>query len=285
MTQVMAEQDLYQACEVIFGSGLDLSRDFLEYLQLSGVKSAYRKRALETHPDRFAALDDAAAEHKKGVLFHDVQRAYENLVDYLKAREQGIVLLNPSVLKRPRPARPASRAPRRPPFYRSHRHPGGAANNNGQRHTAGGNGDNQASFWNLDELYRGPLPKRPLMLGHFFYYSGIASWRTIVQALIWQRGQRPKIGEVSRRLGLLDEEEIATILRRRSHCHPFGEAARRLGLLDEEQLRQLLQAQKRLQRRFGEYFVAHNILTPAELTRLLRACHQHNARHQTRTRR
>ncbi|MDZ7641900.1 MAG: DnaJ domain-containing protein [Desulfurivibrio sp.] len=281
MTQVMAEHDLFRACEVIFGPEMDLSREFLEYLQLSGVKSAYRKRALETHPDRCAVLDAAAAEHQNGVLFHDVQQAYENLVNYLKAREQGIVLLNPTKISRPRPTRPAGKPPRRrPEFYRGNRQSGGNGPNNDRRQwqTADKAGPEQAAFWNLDELYQGPMPERRLLLGHFLYYSGIATWRTIVQALLWQRGQRPKIGEVSRRLGLLDDEAIATILRHRSHRHPFGEAARRLGLLDDEQVRLLMQTQKRLQRRFGEYFVAQKILTPAELNQLLRAFYRHNAR-------
>lgn len=295
MTLMLAEKDLYRACEVIFGSELDLSRDFLEYLQLSGVKSAYRKRALETHPDRCAALADAttasdavraADELKNGVLFHDVRQAYENLVNYLQAREKGVILLPASgftTRRQPtaarRPARP------RPEFYRRPTRPaggnGGGGGNKGNRSQTRANGGGGSSggpcFWNLHDLYRGPLPRRRLLLGHFLYYAGIASWHTIVQALIWQRSRRPKIGEISRRFGLLDEETVAMILKNKNLRQPFGESARQMGLLDEQQLNLLITAQKRLQRKFGEYFVEQGLLQPAQLAMLLRRYHEHNA--------
>lgn len=298
MTLVVAEQDIYRACEVIFGPELDLSSDFLQYLQLSGVKTAYRKRALETHPDRFAALADAAEEQRQGVLFHDVREAYENLVNFLKAREEGIQLLaNPTMTNlRTRPFRkPNGGNGRRPGnggggFTRP---TGGFAGANFSKRNGGGfaaepqrprqprpdnaRGANPA-FWSLEELYRGPLPDRRLLLGHFLYYSGVASWRTIVQALIWQRCGRPKIGEISRRFGILDEEAIALVLRSRSPRSPFGESALKLGLLDESQLRLLIQAQKRLQRKFGEYFVEQGILHPEQLADLLQEYHDHNNR-------
>lgn len=295
MTLVVAEQDIYRACEVIFGPELDLSHDFLQYLQLSGVKTAYRKRALETHPDRFAALADAAEDQRRGELFHDVRQAYENLVNFLKAREQGLQLLgNPTLTNlRSRPFRkPSGGNGRRPGDGGGFTRPtagfteagfskrtgsGFAAEQEQQRRQRPGNGFGP-SFWNLGELYQGPLPNRRLLLGHFLYYSGVASWRTIVQALIWQRCGRPKIGEISRRFGILNEEAIALVLRSRNSRSPFGESALRLGLLDESQLRLLIQAQKRLQRKFGEYFVEQGILHPEQLAGLLQEYHDHNSR-------
>ena len=55
MAGVAAEQELYRACRIIFGPDLTVSREFLEYIQSSGVKSAFRKKAMETHPDRLTA--------------------------------------------------------------------------------------------------------------------------------------------------------------------------------------------------------------------------------------
>ena len=52
MATVVAEEELYHSCRIIFGKDLKVSHDFLQYLQLSGVKKAYRKKALELHPDR-----------------------------------------------------------------------------------------------------------------------------------------------------------------------------------------------------------------------------------------
>ena len=52
MATVVAEEELYRSCRIIFGRDLKVSPDFLQYLQLSGIKKAYRKKALEFHPDR-----------------------------------------------------------------------------------------------------------------------------------------------------------------------------------------------------------------------------------------
>ncbi|MFU8819178.1 MAG: J domain-containing protein [Desulfurivibrio sp.] len=279
MSLVVAEQDLYRACEVIFGPKLDLSRDFLQYLQLSGVKSAYRKRALETHPDRFAALDEDAGQQGSGTLFHDVHQAYENLLHYLQARERGILL--------PGGRRPGSGGDGPQPgdlgkggFSRRPTTDAGlGAGRKKPPHNRPPDGSSCGSpCWDIEALYQGPLPNRRLLLGHFLYYSGIASWRTIVQALIWQRSNRPKIGEISRRLGILDEAAIAMILKNRSGGQPFGEFALKLGLLDQNQLRLLIQAQKRMQHKFGQYFIRQGLLQPRQLLRLLRECHDHNNR-------
>ncbi|MFH7319647.1 molecular chaperone DnaJ [Desulfurivibrio sp. D14AmB] len=278
MSLMVAEQDLYRACEVIFGSKLDLSSDFLQYLQLSGVKSAYRQRALETHPDRFLAQADADEQQRSGLLFHDVQRAYENLVNYLQAREQGLILPSP---------RRAGNGSRRPhPKAYSPNGAGGRRTKTGFKAGEEQRGKKQqpkesafgGCFWNLGELYQGPLPNRRLLLGHFLYYSGITSWRTIVQALIWQRSNRPKIGEISRRFGLLDDAAIEMVLKSRQGLQPFGQSALKLGLLDESQLRLLIQVQQRMQRKFGEYFVEHGLLQPRQLARLLQEYHEHNNR-------
>ena len=306
MTLLMAEKELYQACEVIFGPELDFSRDFLDYLQLSGVKCAYRKRALETHPDRFAAHDDIPEAHKNGALFHDVQRAYENLVQYLKARENGAALIAGPGLRGP--VRRDYQAPtgfQQNNFSNARRRKGSTGNsfhstrssstqskadepfgsggfcpgNSGKKGDSSGSGSEFRPFWNIDELYRGPLPRRHLLLGHFLYYSGVASWRNIVQALIWQRSRRPRIGEISRRYGILGEEDISAILRSKQFSHsrrPFGEVALELGLLNDSQLKLLIQAQQRLQRKFGEYFLEQKILTPTQLQQLIIAYNRHN---------
>lgn len=280
MTLMVAEKDLYRACEVIFGPELDISRDFLEYLQLSGVKCAYRKRALETHPDRFVATDQGPPERHDGLLFHDVQKAYESLRQYLEAREKGIIRLLGSRPFTPRSdQRPNDRPPPRPRHRAGAHHAGAGPRQQAQDFRRGHDqGGTIHSFWSIDQLYQGPLPNRRLLLGHFLYYSGVASWRDIVQALTWQRSQRPRLGEISRRYGLLNDHDIARVLRNRQGRQRFGETAREMGLLTEPQLRLLVQAQKRLQRKFGEYFVAEKIMTPEKMARLLAEYHRHNNR-------
>ena len=88
MPVVVSEQGLFQACQTLFGIDNNVSREFLEYLQLPGIKSAYRKKAFETHPDR-AALSGGEAEEQNAELFRAIQQAYEDLTNYLDAREKG----------------------------------------------------------------------------------------------------------------------------------------------------------------------------------------------------
>lgn len=286
MSISITEHELCRACEVIFGPELSVTREFLEYLQPSGIKTAYRKRAMETHPDRFIAADEIL-QRRNSELFLAVQSAYENLLSFLRAREQGFQLPLPTASHksppRPTPAKPPT--PNRP---RSRQRPkADFAGRPTNRHGAWRNGSqarrsdetsNSASFWNAEQLYSGPLPSRRLLVGHFLYYSGITTWRTIVQALIWQRMQRPRLGEIGQRFGLLKEDEVLHILRHKDFLQPFGASAVEQGFLTKAQLNILVHHQKRLQRKFGEYFVEHNLLRPAQLEQLLRRCQAHNAR-------
>ena len=99
----------------------------------------------------------------------------------------------------------------------------------------------------------------------------------IVQALVWQRSQRPRLGEIGRRLGMLNEEDIQQILKIRTVFQPFGESAVKLGLLTDMQLRTLISYQQRLQKKIGQYFVEKNIVQPAEFNELLKKFRRHNA--------
>ena len=52
MNRLETEDRLFEACRVLFGPEIELSREFLYYLQDEGVTSAFRKKALVVHPDR-----------------------------------------------------------------------------------------------------------------------------------------------------------------------------------------------------------------------------------------
>jgi len=269
METIAGEQELFRACEIIFGPGLDISREFLDYLQPDGIKSAYRKRAMETHPDRIIHLEGGQTllrQHHD--LFHSVQEAYENLTTFLTARENGYRLppaIRPKAAAnrpaRPRPAQPARKA--KPE----------AGSTRGYDRTCG----RPFVFWDTDSLYQGELPNRRLLLGHFLYYSGLINWKTIIQALIWQRNERPRLGEIGRRFGLLSEADITSILRTRRILQPFGQAALELGLLNQAQIQLLVAHQKRIQKKFGEFFLEKQILSPHELQRHLARYQEHNA--------
>jgi hypothetical protein len=282
MEPVAAEKELFRSCEIIFGPELSISREFLDYLQLSGIKSAYRKRAMETHPDR-AGLENDRVQRQRHDLFHSVQEAYENLITFLDAKEKGYCLPPPARQgqSRTQPPRPAPVKPQRPQPAKASRPTAGPRPQTraGAQTQAGfqNSASQPSTFWDTESLYQGSLPNRRLLLGHFLYYSGLINWRTIIQALIWQRTERPRLGEIGQRFGLLNEADVVQILRNRPTLQPFGQTAMDMGLLSQPQLQMLVAHQKRLQKKFGEFFLEKRILEAGELRALLQQYQEHNA--------
>jgi len=285
MALMLAEHELFDACRILFGSDLNITRDFLEYLQASGLKTAYRKRALETHPDRIAAMGKSAQQHDTN-LFRQVQTAYEDLTSYLDARKKGAIIkptrtstgrwqyTNKGTNRNTQKTGHADRTQTRPGNNGNGHNTWKTKPNNWQRTT----NNTGSANWNIDNRFHGTLPERELRLGHFLYYSGIISWRQIIQALVWQRTNRPRLGELGLRFGWLNDEDILTVLRSRTTAAPFGKTAITLGLLSEKQLQALIWRQKNLQRKIGEFFIEEEILAAEELLEMIRHHQQHNAR-------
>ena len=258
----LAEPDLVHACRILFGADLHITSDFLEYIQLSGVKSAYRRKALETHPDRLAARGGEELSLGPADLFRQVQQAYQDLTSYLEARERGDFLHTS-----PFRGEDFKAGRQKSEFRRPHSQ---------ARPTA--NSKDRFSTDRPETLYKGSLPQRPLLFGHFLYYSGLITWRMIIQALLWQRTQRPRLGQLGQRFGWLSTEDILEVLRDSRVSRPFGQTALDMGLLNERQLKLLLFQQKRLQKKIGEFFLREKILTPAQLNDLLARYQEHNSR-------
>ena len=253
MIPAIKEEELFQACRVLFGEGLSLSRDFLDYIQRSGIKRAYRRKVHEFHPDKAAG---------KSENFIALQQAYEELSDFLVKREKGVGARQKSGKgkngHKATPPRRQSAPPRAPtqPFSAA----------------AKGHPDEPDAF-----LYKGPMPSRPLLLGHYLYYSGMINWRTIIRALVWQRNNRPRLGEIGRQLGWLKQSDVARIMTTRASMEPFGEAAVKLGVLSCAQVEELLERQRVRQRLFGEYFVASGMFSHSEMADIVVGLERHNA--------
>jgi len=284
MTGVATELELYRACRIIFGPDMVVSREFLEYIQFSGVKSAFRKKAMETHPDRLAVHDELARK-RSARMFHSVHQAYEKLIQYLEAREKGFrfhgrVPPSPGTFCHVRPNTFPSRPQRRkrPVVKNKFSEPSGIWQRKSRAGKINQQGEKQRAFYTQD-LYRGPIPERQLLFGHYLYYAGQVSWQSLIKALMWQKGQRPRLGEIARERGWLSREEIFLVLKGcLSSSLPFGQQALQQGLLTQGQLLMLLLAQRRQHKKVGEFFVTQNILTSQQLHVLLGRFQRHNAR-------
>ncbi|MDD2463860.1 MAG: J domain-containing protein [Desulfobulbus sp.] len=255
----MNELTLLQACRLLFGEEVIIGRDFLDYLQPGGLKSVFRKRARQTHPDSrdpsaYGSIED----------FHRVQQAFQVLMHYLEQRErQAPVALEP--------ISPAVE-PEVADFYPSLRTIAPIILDSPHRP--------RSSPSSIDRLYQGPLPNRPLLFGHYLYYCGLTTWRTITSILVQQQRGRPRCGELGTRCGMLRPEDINRILGAKTSRRPFGEVAVALGILSEQQLLTLLRQQRRQQKKFGILLVEKDLITLRELTLLLTLFRRHNRSHQ-----
>jgi hypothetical protein len=246
LMSVFAETELLDACRVLFGDTLKLNRDFLYYMQPSGVKTAYRQRAKETHPDRL--IDAAPEEYERQTeLFRDVSQAYQLLDAFSSDAHKR---LTTPVADR------STRYYRQPP-----------ASNPGPGATASST-TSESPF---------VLPKRRLEAGLYLYYRGVITYAEMIEALVWQRRQRPIIGDLAERWGWLSAADIQSINRYHGRRGRFGARAVELGFLTPFQVQVLLRSQRHSQKPFGQYFVEQGVMTSQEIEAYIREQHQHNA--------
>lgn len=240
----ITESEVFRACRTLFGSELPLSRDFLQYLQPSGVRCAYRKKAKATHPDRFAIAASGTRE-KQQRLFQDLNQAHETILKFLKQREPIPTTSYFRSRSRTAPARPAQPRHNRP----------------------------------SSKFYRGALPPRPLQFGLFLYYLGLIPFNAVIAAITWQRQQRPILGEIAKRWGWLNDDQVKRVLNHRNGGHKFGERAEQLGLLTAQQTRTMLYHQRSQQKQMGHYFIDQGFFNEETLQQLLLQLAEHNRNH------
>lgn len=260
MENTLTLDTLLKSCTVLFGPKLDISRDFLDYLQISGVKSAYRKRAKETHPDLAARMaGNVRQQHPDSFLC--VQESYNNLRYFLKNRDDSL-LRQPVAPPSKEPLKKDQSDERQRPFSAAYKFTNDAA----------ADPDTDEFWWDY-----GSFPARKLMLGDFLYFARVAEWQDIIRALIWQKASRPRLGDLGCSLGWLQQKDIYAIFRSHRPGRRFGEIAVQLGFLDSQQRDRLVFYQKCRQQKIGQYFVEKGFLTGQELLMYIIMLKRHNA--------
>lgn len=237
----VTKQDLFKACESLFGTDIDVSVEFLRYLKPAGVKAAFRKKALETHPDRAIMLADEARSLE--VRFKEINLAYQILREFLTSPWKYQLDEDGSICRTRRPARPSAK---------------------------------HSDSVKTETRYHGRIPQRVLLLGQYLYYSGHFSLTTLIKAIVWQRVQRPSLGSLAVDWDWLLPENISDILRERRYGEKFGECALRCGYFSRYQLSMLLERQKNLQPQIGKYFVEQGIVSSLQLYRAIEEMKKHN---------
>ncbi len=241
---IMHIPDLLTACRLLFPSNNDVSINFLKNLEPTSLKAAYRKKALETHPDRSIALGITETEMEK--RFKDISSAYELLLPV--ACGEYSLLFNVNVQKKQeRKTYNKKKSPRR-------------------RNTKD------------DHYYTWHMPHKELLIGQYLYYSSIISWKTLSKAIAWQKKQRPLFGQIARKWDILSVLDISRILLEREVMEKFGDCAIRKGYITRLQQMAIIGKQRRLQRPIGDFFIAKRILSKEQLDDFTRQNNLRNTR-------
>ena len=239
-----SETTLLKACRTLFGHDASLSRDFLYYLQPSGARSAFRDLAKAHHPDCHAS-SPAQVRSQHTERFREIRQAYELISEFLEKRP------------RSQPATPVSPTPSRA-AHRSAKPTGRPRQQQPQ----------SRSF---------AVPAIPLEFGMYSYYLGRVTYRQLIEALVWQRRQRPTLGAIARKWGWLSDDRVVQILGHRGHAVRFGNKAVELGYLKSYQVEALLKHQRSQQQRIGQYFIDMGLLTETEADQLAQDLERHNS--------
>ncbi len=289
MTVPTTTNELFDACTVLFGPEVEISLDFLNYLKPSGIKAAFRKKARETHPDRARVL--GKNEDMMNELFKEVTLAYEKLNSAFGNDGKFNIFQEEKQASGYQANRTEKQS--KPYTKSSYRSKSNDKRNNGKnaghkkahgfqrRYTYKSSqdnkkgGDNRSGF--ADHFYRGAyLPKRELLLGQFLYYSGLISWRNLIESVTWQRMNRPTIGQLAAEWNLLNSEEIRRILMLRNFGEKFGECAIRMKYVNPHTIQALLWKQRRVQQPIGEFFIHNNIMKAQEIEDMVKKLKLHN---------
>lgn len=238
---------------LVIGRAVLLDRLDPSLLDASELKRAYYRRAKELHPDRAAGLGlDAAVLTER---FRELQNSWETLAELQAAGRLGYILRTARQGERPSAGRGA--------------YAGRAAS---------GNRAASAGRTAPERTRAGKAPPIALRLAEWLYYCGIIGFETLVDSLVWQYTERPRVEAIAVSLGLMDEGSVAAVMSLRRRGEPFCDAAVRLGYLEPYGRSVVLGRQRLMNRPIGSYFVERGFIGPRELEESLRNLWAHNLR-------
>lgn len=253
MSPLPSRNELISAYQILFGTPAVLTEDFFSRIEPSTLKVAYRKKALETHPDRCRIVGKSETEMSH--RFREISIAYECLKLFADGN-QNIRINRPP----PKPARDGARSNHARTRNRARRSPF----------------QNSFNADLKDHFYSGAIPNRNLKIGQFLYYSRIISWRNLIHAILWQKKQRPLFGKIALDWGFLSANDIRYILASKPYYEKFGEYAKRHGFLTPFQQLAVMGKQRMHQPLFGRYFLENGLLDENRLMQTLRRMNSHN---------
>jgi hypothetical protein len=80
---------IVDACKTLFGREANITRDFVQSMGYDDLKSAFRKKAFETHPDLHISTD-AFVQRKQTDIFMGVRTAYDVILNHFEKRGKSL---------------------------------------------------------------------------------------------------------------------------------------------------------------------------------------------------
>ena len=110
-----------------------------------------------------------------------------------------------------------------------------------------------------------PGPRSKLMFGRFLLARGHITLQQLIDAVRWQRAQRPPVGRIAMSWGILSANQVYEILSHKTPEDRFCDIAVRRGYMTGFQRLAVLGRQREMQKPIGSYFVEHGILSRDEV--------------------
>ncbi len=229
--------ELEKKLSLVFGKPVNLQNPEILRLTPNELKRIYYKRAKELHPDT-AALNGKDPLFLT-IKFKSLSESYAYILEFWEKRDFSSVIRNTTSYKKPVPTQ-----------YYTQTQPQKKQDNK-----------NAAE----KRYYNGPMPFFQLRFAQFMYYTKKADWNTFIKSLSWQWKVRPRLGELAVKQGLLQNEDILTILKNKMPDELFGKAAIRLGFLQQRDLSILLGRQHLINKPIGQFFVEQGCIKHHEI--------------------
>ncbi|OGP40477.1 MAG: hypothetical protein A2324_00200 [Candidatus Raymondbacteria bacterium RIFOXYB2_FULL_49_35] len=234
---------LLSNCRELFNSEVNICLDFIRHLQVDGLKSAYREKVKQCHPDKARALGVSSDILKR--TFVRISNAYETVLPYVTGEKD----INRLITQQKKPS---------------------------LRHDADQRQGQEQSVKKRDLWHTGSMPRKKLRLGTFLYYKRLISWQTLQEAIAWQRSHRPLIGQLALNYNFISVNDLNTIFLNVAPGESLCAVAKRLGKLTDHQIQTLLNKQASYNFRIGRFFIEMGLFSEREIAALLGSCTGHN---------
>lgn len=248
MNSKINEKELIDSIKILFPQLGQSDATSPGKVTLGTVKSAFKALALRNHPDRSKIIgtDEKILNEK----FMRINEAYKKLCIHIESGAMDIV--NNYTKKDLRPEKTYPFENKCAP-------------------------DQKKRYY---EQFAGSiyLPEKEILLGQFLMYAGLISLNSLVEAVFWQRKQRPSFGMIATDWKILTPFKIADILKNKKINEKFGDCAIRLKYITPFQQRAILCKQMRFHKKIGEYFVRKGTISAEKVNELHDLQKIHNSR-------